>query len=765
MRFLQLLLLLLAGFPVWAKEPDRQEVPFLEPAPKERELGRRPADGAVLTGNPPVFVWKEQPRAVSYELVLARDAGFQQGVMRCGPLPLNAWLAPRPMAPGTWYWRVRAERDDGRTGAWSRTRRFDIAPDATVFCMPVFETIVKRIPAGHPRLFIRPDQLAEIRRRSAENGEYEKMIRLCDKYLAARTDISEPNAYVGKRGLPEWTKSWRRAYGHATQVSMRMAELAFGWRMTGREDYLAEAKRLLNGILNWRVDGPSSMKYNDEAGMPILRYVSRGYTFLYDALTPEERARCQQVMRARGAEAYRILCPRRLYEPFESHANRMFYFLGEAGIAFAGDIPEAADWLYFSLLYYYCHYPLWGDADGSWHEGPHYWRGYMESFTEWGDVMQNILRINPCEKPYFRNIGDFLLYSALPGSTGYGWGDFAESFSSTRALPALPVFASHGRNPYWQWYCDLAATVPGQKPAVLPSYVSMLRAQYPKVAGKAPTDLPASRFFRGNGIAVMNTSLLHASEAVQVQVKCGSQFGNFSHGFESANSFLLHAYGDRLLIRSGIRDCYGSRFHRDFMWDTQSQNNILVDGKGQKKRVFGRTGRVLAWSTTPQLDVFAGDAADCYEAGTVKKYTREIRFRKPSAILIIDRLETARPARLEWLLHAPVPFDIRDQHRVTVKNRNASCTIDLMWPEGLAVTQTTRTDPPVIDPELLAKSKEHHFRAAPAERLDKVCFVTLIRPYRNGGDVPGRGRVVRTEKGLEISVPVEDGIWRVEVDL
>jgi len=79
MRFLRLLLLLLAGFSVWAKEPDRQEVPFLEPAPKERELGRRPADGAVLTGNPPVFVWKEQPRAVSYELVLARMPDFGRG--------------------------------------------------------------------------------------------------------------------------------------------------------------------------------------------------------------------------------------------------------------------------------------------------------------------------------------------------------------------------------------------------------------------------------------------------------------------------------------------------------------------------------------------------------------------------------------------------------------------------------------------------------------------------------------------------------------
>ena len=745
---------------------EKGTVGFSDPEKSERDFGRRPAEGAVLLATPAVFVWKEQPGADSYTVEYARDEKFTRE-KQTRKLKLNAYCGNQPMASGIWYWRVRADYARGGSSAWSKVNKFEIAKDAQQMCLPEITEIIKRIPAKHPRLYVRPEQVGDFKREASGKlkAEFENLIRRCDKAVQEKRSVAEPCAYEGKRGTPPWTASWRRAYNHADKVSCNMALTAFGWRMTGNPAYLAESKRLLKGVLSWDPKGPSAMRYNDEAGMPILRYLARTYTFLYDDLTQEERAACVEMLRIRGNEAYSMLCPRILYAPFDSHANRMYYFLAEAGIVLHDVIPEAGDWLEFSLLYFFCNYPVWGDEDGNWHEGPHYWTGYMSTFTDWADVMQNILGLSALVKPYFKNIGYFLMYEELPGALGYGWGDFAELYHGGKGLPMMRVFAAQSGNPHWQWYVDqVSGSTNVREPAVLP-YVAMLRASYPKVKAKAPSDIPASRLFRGNGIAVMNTSLLSAKEAVQMQMKCGAQFGNYSHGFESANTFLLNAFGERLLIRSGTRDCYGSEYHRNFMWDTQSQNNILVNGKGQMKRQCRKMGKILAFSTTPELDRVMGEAADCYEGGILKNYTREILFRKPSAILIIDRIEAKEPVKLDFLLHGRQAFGIQDQHNISQAVGKAACTIDLMWPGNLQVSQTNETNPPIIDPNHLhRKGKDHHLTATPEGKVEKMMFITLIRPYKAGSAVPAKGAMAQTGDGFTVTVPMDDGKdWVVNI--
>ncbi len=738
---------------------EKRTIHFQDPAMTERDLGRRPAEGAVSLSSPAVFVWKEQFGAEAYTLEYARDKEFTREKTTV-KLALNAYCGAEPMASGTWYWRVRADYGNNSSSEWSKVNRFEIAPDAQPMTLPSMKAIKGRIPSKHPRLYLRPEQIAEFKAQFSGKlkPEYEDMISSCDAMVKEQHPVWEPGPYKGKKGEPQWTASWRKAYGQADRVSYRMAQTAFGWLMTGKPEYAAESKRLLKAVLSWDPAGYSRMRYNDEAGMPILRYLARTYTFLYDALTPEERAECIRVMRIRGNEAYSMLCPRILYAPFDSHANRMYYFLGEAGIAFIDVIPEAEKWLEFSLLYFFCNYPVWGDEDGNWHEGPHYWTGYMNTFFDWADVMQNILQLPALAKPYFKNAGNFLLYEELPGSFGYGWGDFSELFHGGKGVPMMQVLAAQSGNPYWKWYVEQVMDKKGTRVTKRLPYVAMLRASYPEVKSKVPTDLPTSCLFRGNGIAVMNSSLISAADAVQIQLKCGSRFGNYSHGFESANTFLLNAFGERLLIRSGTRDCYGSDYHKNYMWDTQSQNNILVNGKGQIKRRCAKTGTMLDFSTTPELDRVKGEAADCYAEGILKTYTREILFRKPSAILIIDRIEAKEPVKLDFLLHGRKPFQIRDQHNISQQVGKAACTIDLLWPAKLNVSQTDKTDPPIIDPVVLKRgATDHHLTATPEGKVQKACFITLIRPYKAGSAVPAKGMLTQTAEGFTVKVPMENG--------
>ncbi|MCK5269356.1 MAG: hypothetical protein KAJ46_01170 [Sedimentisphaerales bacterium] len=57
-----------------------------------------------------------------------------------------------------------------------------------------------------------------------------------------------------------------------------------------------------------------------------------------DLLTEQEKDVCRRVMKIRGDEMYRHLCPRHLRQPYSSHSNRAWHFLGEVGIAFLGEV-------------------------------------------------------------------------------------------------------------------------------------------------------------------------------------------------------------------------------------------------------------------------------------------------------------------------------------------------------------------------------------------------------------------------------------------
>ena len=118
----------------------------------------------------------------------------------------------------------------------------------------------------------------------------------------------------------------------------------------------------------------------------------------------------------------------------------------------------------------------------------------------------------------------------------------------------------------------------------------------------------------------------------------------------------------------------------------------------------------------------------------------------------------------DYLLHAQQKFELKDQHDIAVVRQRGACTIDLMWPEKLAVSCTDKTDPPIIDPVLFRRLKEYHLKATPDGKLAKAMFVTLIRPYRTRESAPARGTLTKTDKGLTVTVPIENGkTWTVEI--
>ena len=262
----------------------------------------------------------------------------------------------------------------------------------------------------------------------------------------------------------------------------------------------------------------------------------------------------------------------------------------------------------------------------------------------------------------------------------------------------------------------------------------------------------------------MNKTLLAASNNVQVLFKCSPTFGTVSHGYDANNSFNLNAFGERLFVHSGERDCYGSPFHRDWMWHTKSCNSVTAGGASQIRHSYACTGTITEFTTSPELDVVTGTLGDVYEGSNVTRFVRTIYFRKtfPEAVLVVDRLEAKSPTTFEWWLHTTKePFAIPNQHDVSAKCGNASARVDFLWPEGLALSQTDAFDPPIA---YGLKLVQHHLTATTPQPATKALFVTLIAPYRTGTTPPPKAKFEKTPSGFRVTWPVSGAApWTVEI--
>ena len=739
--------------------------PTLDEKPAgEDEWGYRPAGGSVSEVTPPGFSWRPQSGIVSWELECGRGQSFDQTAYRATGVEMNVHCPPETLPPGTYSWRYRGVDKKGAHTKWSRTRTFEIAGGAGAMPMPPRAELLARIPKSHPRLFVRPEDLPRLGElaKGDMSKQFESLVARCEKLLANPPPTAEPKKYPPDmvRGSQEWKSQW---WGNRTYTVAALggaATLAFTRRLGGKEEYGQLAKRILLDCAKWDPKGATGYRYNDEAGMPYAYHFSRTYTFVNDLLSEEERQTCRRMMKIRGQEMYKHLFPRHLWRPYSSHSNRAWHFLGEVGIAFLDEIEGADDWVWFAMNVFYNVYPAWSDDDGGWHEGVSYWSSYVGRFTWWADVMKAATGINAYDKPYFAKAGYYAMYLLPPGKVGGGFGDGATRRKASNVVPLVSQLAAQAGNSHWQWYVEQMGG-----PSQLGGYIGFLRGTLPKVQPQTPDDLPTSRHFRGIGQAALNTTLTSADDDVQVVFK-SSPMGTRSHGNAANNSFVLWAYGQRLLIRSGHYYMYGGPHHRDWVWSTRSLNNITINGgQGQIKRSSAAKGRITAFKTSPSIDVVVGEAAGSYIAKKdgrnlqlLDRYTRAVLFVKPELVIVFDRLEAPQPAVFEYWLHAVNEFAIDGQRKIETRAGEVACTIDLLAPQGLKLSQTDQYDP---NPWPRIKTREWHLTATTPSKTKTCEFIALLHPRRASQPPPGEAILKPIDGGYLLEAKLSDGKVRV----
>jgi hypothetical protein len=351
--------------------------------------------------------------------------------------------------------------------------------------------------------------------------------------------------------------------------------------------------------------------------------------------------------------------------------------------------------------------------------------------TRWWMHLAEQLKLNPFRNPFFARIGNYALYSVPPGTPDQGLGDLA--FRPPGAGWAfLHYFARAARNPHWAWWLQQWKIPEEAGEPVLEFVWSSMKPVPPQ----PPASLPASRLFRGTGVAIMNTTLLDAAENVQVRFK-SSPMGRWSHGHDPHNAFTLNAYGVPLLVNNVYRDLYGSPFHREWVWNARSQNAVLVDGVGQKPHSADLGGHIVHSEFHDGFDYVLGDATAAYE-GRLTKARRHVFFIKPDIVVLADEVAAPKPSTFQFMLHAPSKFEVDgDRLRLDLDRGKAGVVVQYLSEHPLTFRQWTGYDPPP-DMKYLQSVKnppipeQWHVETATRAPTASAVTATVLRVYQNG---------------------------------
>jgi hypothetical protein len=697
-------------------------------APGPNDIGYLPSDGSTTGTNPPALAWLPEPGADAYAVELARDQRFQQGLVAVHRTPYVLYTHTAALAPGTWWWRYATLDVRGNRSAWSQARRFVIAADAHPFPRPSDELIRQRMPDRHPRLMLRPEEVSQLRRARAgsQKDRWDRLAAAAEEYLKAPLMPEPPPWTGGKWNAPEWRRNFQE-----TVKAVETAEtLAFCYLLTGDKRYGEGARKWLLHFASWNPAGTTSMDVNDEAGMPILHITSRAYDWAYDALGEDDRRIMRKMIRLRGEEAYRWLHD----QPFEqkaynSHGGRMWHFLGEAAIAYYGEVPEAEKWLDYALSIFWGWYPSYGDEDGGWAQGYSYWSSYVNRSTWWLDALRAALRIDGTEKPFYRNVALFPMYIAPPNGSLVGFGDFAEAEPNPRAAVPVSYFARMRQVPEWQWFAEAWGKGEGEAGPI--GFIRDARPEPPPVAARPPSNWPQAKWFRGAGWVSLHSAMMDPAENVQVMMRA-APLGNISHSHADQNAIVLGAFGSPLLVNTGIRPWYGSPFTKEWYWTTKAHNALEIGGRGQPKTAEA-TGKFVVYQPGKQYDYVVGDATSGY-GPDVERYRRHLLFLKPDVLVVVDEVKARKPVSLKFWLHGRAPFEIDESgRRIALTFGKAALAGFLRSPGGL---RTVQTDQYPIPPEQGRTRPEWHLSSETNEKRAEARFIAVIGVAKTGKAVP-----------------------------
>jgi hypothetical protein len=713
----------------------------------EDTLDYGPADGAVVTTNPPSFIWiPTSGQGITYTLEYSSAAGFPAAATtQITDIDISIYTPATLLdASKTWYWRVHAMDAQGNKLSSTTTRAFNISAKATALPLEPMAVVRQRIPQSHPRLYVTPETLPAWR----ERANTDSLIRVIWRDINARATSASlnplPDEPPSTRPQGVWDVGlYRKSNSIANRTASNLELLSMAYLVGGDRRIGEAARQLMLRVASWDPHGATGAADNDDASRPLLISLSRAYTWAHEALSLQERETVRNALRTRGNEAFRILKSAPFEsKPYDSHNGGTIPWMGEVAIALMGEIPEAAEWFDYVTRIFFAIYPPWGGDPGGWAEGPRYWGASMNKAFDFADALKAATGLDLYQKPFFRNTGTHRMMTQPPYSKMGPFGDFADEGPTKPTAEAMWHLATVYQDPYYKWYGEELGTT------ITMGVRGFIRANlYDQLGFKSapPKEYPTGACYSDVGWAVFHNRLVApVHERLQFMFK-SSPYGSYSHSMADQNSFTLEAFGTPLAISSGYRPWYGSVHHMGWTKTTQAHNSILVDGLGQPVQSMNAKGEIRSFLNGKSFGYTAGEAKEAY-APRLRQFTRHVMYIRPNLYVLFDDLKCDQPRNYSWLFHSYQPLQIdQPNHRLFLDANTATLDMLLWSSSALTYSQTDQFAVPLDEP--MNKPVQWHLTATTKEKQNKAYFLAVLAPAPKGQQRQFKSTLLTTTAG------------------
>lgn len=587
-----------------------------------------------------------------------------------------------------------------------------------------------------PRLFFAGPEWDKVR--AEVSGLQGSKAQLRDAYFAKvqaiikkPTPVYEtPEQMTGKRGDAKTLYSAREELWQR-EVGDEILALALAAQLRDDPAVTVKMKELVLAALDYPTWGQAKPPMGNNADLAaghLLRGISAAYDWHRSAFTAEELEKIRKVVAERApcllAGLYGNAFWARGFE--ENHNHVSVAGLGFAGVAFLGEIPEAADWLAAARLNFQSVLKSL-PADGSSVEGVSYWAYGIAYILQYIEATRTIIDSAALyESPFLRNAAAFRLMASTSGFAGnVPWGDAVlRDWASPQYI--LYGLASQYQDPSAAWLAENLAEP--LRADVCALGLSTLWSRKAPAAGAAPSALDAR--LSDNDMATTRSGW--GADDYVLSVKAG--YTNRNHSHLDAGALAL-AFGDEWVL---IAPGYGKGAGEGAFWDrgksgrrweffsnaTESHSALLINGKNQRFDDKARA-RITEFFSSPDWMALTTNLTGAYS--DVSRVERRVLHRRGEYIVVLDSVEAPSPVSVEWLAQSRKETPADKNGDLWARGTKGRVLIRLLDPKGDFALRTPTS--PKVDPP------KPQFTYAAKSEGTSVDFAVLLQPIASGEKV------------------------------
>ncbi len=640
---------------------------------------RRPRDHTSPGTNPPLFAWLPVEDADEYLLTVARDADFRDVCLQERLTDQPLYLPRNAFTPGRYYWKWSGGSVEGEVFT------FEVTPEAVVLEVPAAEEWLRRLSDGHPRIYIRPEEVAALHqsRHNTRAAQSQQLKATADEILAEDHEIAEPPFLPDRQADYEaWYSVWAPIMWDSRRFVKGAEILALAHLTSGEIAYARAACRRMASISRWDPDGSSHLAHNDEAHMSVIWDGTKACDWVWNEFTDEELSLVIDQFRRRGQITYEHMHDRGAYgvTRFDSHAGREVVFLALLAMVFHEHIPEAQQWLEWLRPVLCGIWPVWAGDDGAWAQGVSYGLAYVGINTMFATALKRGTGIDLYRRPFWANHGRWRQWCFPPYVEWMGFGDHSERWKSTweRNADLVDIIRRETNAPdlgrYVTEFRAEAQKCDTRRIPTIPTLDAQLHLAEPPAqqdAGEAAGGV--LRVFSDGGWAAVRTHLHDAASDVALIFR-SSPYGAISHSHANNNDFIMHVAGKVMAMPSGYYSGYGSAHHVHWVWHTKSHNCVTLSDASQLMQSHDSLGAIVNAYEDDRVAYMVGKADASYSL-QASRCRRHVMFVKPhNCFFMVDEFVAAPgvASALQWNIHSWNQFVVDEQRRSFLLERQGS---------------------------------------------------------------------------------------------